>query len=496
MNGDSPAAFVKEAERSANVTAAMNVTTPESSVFPRVVEPDDDDDNEFTLIDFEMFQDLDWYDEVGEDGKEYRLSEQLADEDWEEEKDDEAEDDAPLTYEEYTERAAEIIEAAQSEILETAEILNAAPGTETLVASGETVGSGVARGPMEPPLKRSDRKEQKQSGPPKYDQTRLDGISQLWGLPPEDPDALEGYPDPVSLDKDDFRFDGISQLWGETPAPLDASSDTTIIDSGGDFGGISQLWGDQALVGMSGDSNPTSTRGTGEDGEPSSLPFNIDTSVYSELEWYDEVGPDGQEYRLSEMLADEEWEDDDPEEAAEPISFEDFAKQVEDLREAARDEKLETEAILKAPPGADSWDDPHYDRRHKEKVETPTNDTEIDDSLDALEMDSEDLSGLGGGVAISATQRYLGNISMAVTETDESPSTEEMVVFELDRSDSGVDDSVVETTAAGSLSDDDEEDVNGAMEEGEDEDGDEEEKDVDMNGEDEGGDAGETDKDQ
>ena len=107
-------------------------------------------------------------------------------------------------------------------------------------------------------MKRAERKES--SGKRKYDQTRLDGISQLWGLPPEDPSALEGYPEPVSLDKDDYRFEGISQLWGETPEPPDASTDSSIIDSGGDFVGISQLWGDQALVAMSGDSNPTSNK--------------------------------------------------------------------------------------------------------------------------------------------------------------------------------------------------------------------------------------------
>lgn len=32
-------------------------------------------------------------------------------------------------------------------------------------------------------------------------------------------------------------------------------------------------------------------------------------SVYTELEWFDEVGPGGQEYRLSQMLADEDWDD-------------------------------------------------------------------------------------------------------------------------------------------------------------------------------------------
>jgi hypothetical protein len=32
-------------------------------------------------------------------------------------------------------------------------------------------------------------------------------------------------------------------------------------------------------------------------------------SVYAELEWFDEVGLGGKEYRLSQMLADEDWDD-------------------------------------------------------------------------------------------------------------------------------------------------------------------------------------------
>ena len=410
VNGDLPVAPV-------NQTLNMTATTEATLV--------EEDDEPFTLIDFEMYQDLEWYDEVGEDGKEYRLSEQLADEIWEEEK--ETEDSAPLTYEEYTERAAEIIEAAQSELLETAEILKASPGAETALAE-KSSGTGVARGPVEP-LKRLDRKEK--SGSPKYDQTRLDGISQLWGLPPEDPSAFEGYPEPVSLDKDEYRFEGISQLWGETPTPPDASADTTILGDGGNFGGISQLWGDEPLVGMSGDSNPKKrARVGGEGGGSSSVPFNIDTSIYSELEWFDEVGPDGQEYRLSQMLADEVWDDDEPDENAEPISFAEFAKKVEDIREAARDEILETEAILQAPPGADSWDDPHYDRRQKEKAETPANETDVDVSLDALEMDNNSEKS-AGDPGSNAKEGSTYKAVAAESGVVEAPTDEEKVASEL-----------------------------------------------------------------
>ena len=484
VNGDSPE--LRTSQVAENIIATTNMTIVESKAppSPAPAMDEDDDDNEFTLIDFEMFQELDWHDQVGEDGKEYRLSEQLADEEWDEE--EEEKDVTPLTYEEYTERAAEIIEAAQNEILETAEILNAIPGSETEIGSKEltaAVGGSSSRGPVEPPVKRSNRKGS--SEPPKYDQTRLDGISQLWGLPPEDPSALEGYPEPVSLDKEEFRFEGISQLWGETPEPPDASADSTIIDSGGDFGGISQLWGDQTLVGMNGDSNPTSSRGSGESGESSSLPFKIDKSVYAELEWFDEVGPDGQEYRLSEMLADEDWDDDEPVEASvEPITYEDFAKQVQDLREAARDEKLETEAILQAPPGADSWDDPHFDRRQKEKEEDAIDDAEDDDSLEALEMDSEDLLDSEESEVSDLEEEGL-TVAMAENVTSPlTPQAEVPIVFELETTSSKNDDVEIDESDSRPTFTSDFDTGKVKSEEG----GENMERDDKVNGEDDGGD--------
>lgn len=442
VNGDPSEDMRDQTERFAE---ASNVTVHESSIIEYEKEEDDDDDDMFSLIDFEMFQDLDWHEEVGEDGKELRLSEQLSDEVWEEEVQKD-EDETPLSYEEYTERAAEIIEAAQNEILETAEILNAAPGSETILPSSEQgSGSGNIRGPIEPVMKRTERKESR--GKRKYDQTRLDGISQLWGLPPEDPSALEGYPEPVNLDKEEYRFEGISQLWGETPEPPDASADSSIIDNGGNFAGISQLWGDQQLVGTGGDGSPTSKKGTRENGESPSMPFNVDTSVYSELEWFDEVGPDGQEYRLSEMLADEHWDDEESAEDAEPISFEDFAKQVEDLREAAMEEKLEAEAILQAPPGADSWDDPHYDRKKKDNAESSSNKSEVDDSLEALEMDREDLPDTEIVVNDSDSPE-LGNNTATTAAMEEAPTESEIVVFKSERSDSSTSDALGDNEVA------------------------------------------------
>jgi hypothetical protein len=230
---------------------------------------------------------------------------------------------------------------------------------------------------------RPDRKEQ--SGPLKYDQTKLDGISQLWGLPPEDPTALEGYPELATLDYDESRFDGISQLWGETPASPAASEDSIILDSAGDFAGITQLWGEDALEASMRPktaSKKSTTGGDGHDDDPASLPSDIDTTMYAGLEWFDEVGPDGKEYRLSQMLADEEWEM-EPEPA-----YADFKKEEEEFLKEVEEEKLETQAILMAPPGADS-PDPYEEKEIKPtKEDIPFNAT--DDSLEKFFRETEE----------------------------------------------------------------------------------------------------------
>jgi hypothetical protein len=106
--------------------------------------------------------------------------------------------------------------------------------------------------------------------------------------------------------------------------------------------------------------------------------------MFAGLEWFDEVGPDGKEYRLSQMLAEEKWE-------MEPktTAYADFRKEEEEFLREVEDEKLETEAILKAPPGADSPDPSETKKTKPIKEETPVNATGIDDSLEALEMDSD-----------------------------------------------------------------------------------------------------------
>ena len=120
----------------------------------------------------------------------------LADEEWEEEKAYALEQEmlnSPLTPEEFSRRKAELMEAAEKELLETEEILASPPGF---------------RGREISPKEKTPR-------PPAYDQTKLDGISQLWGLPPENLDDFPSAPRQKAFPIDDNDFSGVFQLWGK-----------------------------------------------------------------------------------------------------------------------------------------------------------------------------------------------------------------------------------------------------------------------------------------
>jgi hypothetical protein len=77
-----------------------------------------------------------------------------------------------------------------------------------------------------------------------------------------------------------------------------------------------------------------------------------DRKAYAGLEWWDEVSEDGSHTSLSQMLADEEYEETMEEEVETPMTFEKFAEETEKLIEQAEDERKETEAIMNAPPNA------------------------------------------------------------------------------------------------------------------------------------------------
>ncbi len=302
-----------------------------------------DEDPWSPLLGSAALQDLPWLDEVGPDGEELRLSQILANEEWEEEKTAGKE---PLTFEEYRRRAEEIIEVAENELRETEEILNLTPGSRA-----------------SPFPAASDKR--KKTPPVRYDQTRMDGISQLWGLPPEDPADLLLPKEVPSFDES--QFDGISQLWGQTlPPSALVASDATVVLGPESFGGISQLWGDTPLDDLVNEQRPTLSVGSGD----KVLDKEFVTSLATKTPWLDEESFEGKGRRLSEVLADEVWEDQLAATAA--ATFRDYNKQVSDTLESTKDEELETEAILKAPPGAFSVDVPEKEEGQPLKTANAT----------------------------------------------------------------------------------------------------------------------------
>jgi hypothetical protein len=124
-------------------------------------------------------------------------------------------------------------------------------------------------------------------------------------------------------------------------------------------------------------------------------------SSFVGLPWHDEKGPDGKEYRLSQMLADEEWEvlEADPDDTA-PMTLEEYKEEVEKIMVQAEEELRETEAILLSKPGNDplGWDyDDELLSPMSNTTETEDGEEQVDDEdflddadLEALEMDEDE----------------------------------------------------------------------------------------------------------
>jgi hypothetical protein len=290
------------------------------------------------MVNLEMSQGLPSFDEIEPDGQEIRLNQMLVAEEWEKEAESPA-----LTY--------ELVEAAENELKETKEIFNVSAGVED----------------VDKVLEQRDKKK----GPPKYDQTRLDGISQL--LPPEDSVAFAEMEQPETIE--DVGFYGISQLFGGAGGPTPKTSDDKTV-------GMSELRGESIEDLTDSDSSdsrpPAANDGNDNDGEGSSGSSSKDVTLPNE------VGPDGKEYRSSEMLADEEQNA--------PMTLDDYNVQVSEILAAAEEELLETEAILMAAPGADplGWDYEDDQLMPMTNVTKAEVSTESED-LDVLEMDANDL---------------------------------------------------------------------------------------------------------
>lgn len=221
------------------------------------------------------------------------LSQMLADEDWSEDEEvDESDvtswlENKTMTYDEFAQKATEIIEQAESEIAETAEIMSATSFAEYDVTNREKSLSMVSP----PPIRRKVMDEPA----PLYDQTRLDGISQLWGAPPDVlernmiEDDNESEQDIINEGKD---FSNVYALWGEdvTSATAELDEKEESIISSRSMDGFSQLWNEK-LSPYSQDGIDTEVEAGGGDRG------SVDSSAYAGLEWWDEVTEDGSSFR-------------------------------------------------------------------------------------------------------------------------------------------------------------------------------------------------------
>ena len=318
---------------------------------------------------FDPYLDLPPHDEVGPDGREIRLSQQLADEVWEEELEyqKEKEREKLKTYEDYIRRVKQLEDDEEFEMLETEEILKAGANSEIEDFILKDGGGGREA---------------------TYDQTKLDSVSQLFGLPPDELSEIPSYVEPPLEEK---SFDTVAQLWdiglsARSSSPSATGTETQYADK--QFAGISQLWGSdfEDLSGGPGESSPANPAVD----EPLSASATRRVSALEVDEMISasatrRVAGDGG-LRLSQMLADEVWEEESEpeEEATKPFTFEDYERQVQELLNAEKEELIETAAILNARPGADGIEAPEMENESG----LFTNITRAEDELAVLEMDT------------------------------------------------------------------------------------------------------------
>ena len=145
------------------------------------------------------------------------------------------------------------------------------------------------------------------------------------------------------LINDGIDFRNLYSLWGgaipSSTVTLDDEGTASFFPSSE---GLSQLWNTE-LDGFQEESADQVEQDENAD----------DFQAYAGLQWWSEVSEDGKELRLSQILADEEYEETMEEKGDIPMTFERFAEETEKLIEQAEDERKETEAIMNAPPNAE-----------------------------------------------------------------------------------------------------------------------------------------------
>jgi len=330
VNGVLAGNLTRPVPTSLNVTSGI-IKPPESEGI-KVVNDTISYNKEYPL-DVDLFAGFEWFDSVGPDGKEYRLGNMLADEVWEfDDDDDDDEHEGDLEKQD-----------------------------------------------LPSPIKKKSKL------PVLADQTRWDGVSQLWGAPL----TVRPPSETPGLRFDDAPFENVYQLWGVASSSADQDVQRTASESVPErsYEGITQLsWAGVDVSTVTGESSTRKTAGAG--------------SFSTGLQWHDEVSPDGQEYRLSQMLADEDWEDEVEEERG-PLTVEEFKEQAIEFVKKTAEELYETEAIMNAPPAADSI------REIEERKE----------QMEALERRQRDLRAARNETVVPA-QAFLNSTALEILEMD------------------------------------------------------------------------------
>ena len=253
----------------------------------------------------------------------------------------------------------------------------------------------------------------------------------MWGAPTEilERSIVEEYDKPEQgLLNVGIDFRNIYSLWGSSvPSEMKSfgEEETTSLTSSID--GISQLWNE----------NVYSKRK--EKSDDSIEDYSIDPVSQRErvrLEWWDEVSEDGKELRLSQLLADEIYEEVVDDAAATPMTFERFVEETEMLIEQAEVERKETEAIMKAPPNAaflDAVEDPPptissvieeavvLSPKFEQMILSLSEENGADDSIDEL-IDIDDILGGENSInsvsPISDAYQQIADVSRTILKDD------------------------------------------------------------------------------
>ncbi|EEC51745.1 predicted protein [Phaeodactylum tricornutum CCAP 1055/1] len=365
VNGDGSSEYTVSGELgdyTIDRDSSLDFEEDEDEIFASLLDWDSSDGYVHAFDSSDPYKDLPWHDELTPDGKEIRLSQMLADEVWEEELEAGREMERLIRSQKDNEvNIGKINGATVNELIETRDILMASPGADIYA----------------PPAKENS------SSDAVYDQTKLDGISQLWGLPADEIPEIPGYQE-TSISQNESQFEDVAQLWGSVLTRSSPSSLDTVEDEQS-FYEVSQLWGDsiaespqdrpkfetQKATSFGTQRGSRSQRISQEPG----YPFRAERSI------------DGKELRLSQILADEtyveDFEPDEIETTTLPVSYEEYTKQVAEILVAEQEELLETAAILNAPPAADTVDLGDGDGTSHIKAANATD----YDELAVLEMD-------------------------------------------------------------------------------------------------------------